>query len=336
MNPAKRNLLLVLVLAAAATGGAVWYFFAPMGSAKALEPLVLGYSQGLPDIPALIAEERGFFKDEGLDVRCQKYAAGKLALDALLRKEVDVATAAVTPIALQSLRTKDLAIVAQFVQFSAVELLTRTETHIHSPADLRGHRVGVMQGTSAQYFLDTLIADSAMAPADIIEVQIPPSESVDALAKGTVDAIAAFVPAGYYAHAALGDRAQSVPYDKVRYRESFQVVTRRDFPKVHAVAIQSVLRAMIRAIAWARDNRTDAIAIVTRRSQLDPKIVAQLWDEYRLSMGLDQTLLGSLESQARWAMSKSPDAAGKLPNYLEFIDTSALEAVDPKTVSVIH
>ena len=336
MQLAKKNFLWVLLVAAAAASAAIYYYQRPGAAPKTLEPLVLGYSQGLPDIPTLIAEEKGFFRDEGLDVRSQKYAAGKLALDALLRSEVDVATAAVTPIALQSLRAKQFSIVGQFVQYSSVELLTRAETQIRSPADLQGHRVGVMAGTSAQYFLDTLLVDSGIASTGITEVEIPAAQSVDALVQGRVDAVAAFVPAGYYARAALGDRAQTIPYDKVRYRESFQFVTRRDYPKAHAVAVQSLLRATARAIAWARANREEAIAIVTRRSQLDGKIVAQLWDEYRLSLGLDQALLGSLESQARWAIGKGLGDAAAMPNYLDFVDSSALQAVDPKAVTMIH
>ncbi len=333
---AKRNFLLPPLLAAAAVGGAIWYIFSLPIAQRPLETLVLGYSQGLPDIPALIAEEKGFFRAEGLDIRHQKYAAGKLALDALLRGEVDVATAAVTPIVLQSLHTKDMVVVGQFVQFTAVELLTRAETQIRSPTDLRGHSVGVMAGTSAQYFLDTLLTDSGITPQGVTEVEIPAAQSVDALVQGQVDAVVAFVPAGYYVRAEFGDRAQSIPYDKVRYRESFQFVTRRDTPKAHAAAVQGLLRATARAIEWARANRAEAIAIVTRRSQLDGKIVGQLWDAYRLSLGLDQSMLGALESQARWAIGKGLGGSSAMPNYLEFIDASVLQAVDPKAMTLIQ
>lgn len=336
LQSAKRNFAIVLLIAVAATGSAIWYHFAYPADPQALEPLVLGYSQNMPDIPSLIAEEKGFFREEGLDVRSQKYSVGKLALEALLRGEVDVATAAATPIVLQSLRTKEFVVIGQFVQFTSVELLTRTDTKIRTPSDLRGRRVGVMAGTSAQYFLETLLADSGIASADVEKVETPAGQAVDALVRGQVDAIAAFVPAGYYTRAALGDRAYSIPYDKVRYRESFQFVTRRDFPKVRAVAAQGLLRATVRAIAWTRSNRAEAIAIVTRRSKLDEKIVAELWDQYRLSLDLDQGLLGSLESQARWAIGKGLGRPGEMPNYLDFIDTSALQAVDPKAVRMIR
>ncbi|MDB5814088.1 MAG: transporter substrate-binding protein [Rhodocyclales bacterium] len=334
MRDLRRLSISIFVLIALAC--LVWFAYVRTTKTLPLDPLVLGYSEGIPDIPALIAAENGYFRDEGLDVRYRKFAVGKLALEALLRGEVDVATTADTPIVLQSLRRRDFVVIGQFVHFTAIDLLTRKETGIHSAADLRGHRVGVMIGTSAQFFLETLLADNGLRPVDITEVDVPAVDSVNALAQGRVDAVAAFVPAGHYAQIALGDRAQVVPYDKVRYRESFNYVVKRDFPQKRPLAAQGLLRATNRAIEWARANRAEAIAIVTRRSQMEEKVVASLWDEYRLALGLDQALLGSLESQARWAVRNGVAEAALVPNYLDFLDMSPLLAVAPKTVTVIR
>ncbi|MHB8835234.1 MAG: ABC transporter substrate-binding protein [Candidatus Methylomirabilia bacterium] len=52
--------------------------------------------------PLFIAQEKGLFFAEGLDVVLHKYPTGKLALDGLLAGEIDVATVAETPVMFNS------------------------------------------------------------------------------------------------------------------------------------------------------------------------------------------------------------------------------------------
>ncbi len=58
------------------------------------ERLVLGVAENAGDMPTFMALEKGFYRDEGLDVTTKSWPAGKMALEALLRGEVNVATVA--------------------------------------------------------------------------------------------------------------------------------------------------------------------------------------------------------------------------------------------------
>ena len=107
------------------------------------EPLVLGIAENGGDIPTLIALEQGFYRDEGLDVTTKSWPAGKMALEALLRDEVEVATVADTPLVLQSFKRQDFVIIATFSHNPPYRLVADLNDRIASPTDLRGHRVGV-------------------------------------------------------------------------------------------------------------------------------------------------------------------------------------------------
>jgi hypothetical protein len=55
-----------------------------------------------------------------------------------------------------------------------------------------------------------------------------------------------------------------------------------------------------------------------------------------LSGMLDQTILVSLEDEARWAMKERLTDKKEVPNYLDFIYVDALEQVKPETVTIIR
>ena len=300
------------------------------------EALVLGVAENAGDIPTFIALEKGFFRDEGLDVTTRSWTAGKLALEAMFRHEVDVATVADTPIVLQSFKRRDFVVIATFSHNNPYRLVADRMDGILAPDDLRGRRVGVMKGTTSQYFLYSVLADRGIAPTEITEVDVPAEDSAEALVNHRVDAIAAFDPHGYYAEVALGARAVVMPYERARHEETFNFVVPRDFSARRPVAVQRLLRATRRAIEWSQGHRAEAIALAARRLKIDETVLETLWGNYRHVLSLDQVLIASVEAQARWAIRNGLAEGAAVPNYLDFLDTAPLDAVLPAAVTIIR
>ena len=256
-----------------------------------MEPLVLGVAENAGDIPALIAIEQGFYRAEGLEVAVKAWPAGKQALEAMLRGEVEVATVADTPIVIQSFQRRDFAVIATFSHNNPYRLVARRDRGILSQNDLRGHRIGVMAGTTPQFFLHSVLADLGLAPAEIVEVNVPAAESVDAILQGRVDAVAAFDPHGYYAEKALGDNAVVMPYERQRHEETFNYAVRRDVLQSRPEALRRLLRGTLRAIEWMRGHRREAVAIAARRLAVDEAVMESLWNNYHHALSLDQVLI---------------------------------------------
>jgi ABC-type nitrate/sulfonate/bicarbonate transport system substrate-binding protein len=77
-------------MVALGVGSAAWRQAGPVAPPPALpEKLVLGVADALLAIPVFVAEEQGFLRDAGLDVTTRHFSAGKLALEALFRGEVE-------------------------------------------------------------------------------------------------------------------------------------------------------------------------------------------------------------------------------------------------------
>lgn len=300
------------------------------------EKLVLGVADLTAMMPVLVAEEHGFLRDVGLDVTYRRFPSGKAALEALFRGEVEAATVADTPVVFASFQRHDFVLVGSFLSSDILNYsLAHPASGIASAADLRGRRVGVIAGTSADYCLHVLLTDHGLSEAEIDKVPLAGPQMADALLNRRVDAIAAFDPYLSQAQKALGNTAR-VLLDRDRCQTTVGYITSRDFLRQRPEALVRLLRGTGQAIDWMRSHRQEAIALVARRLDIAPAYLEAQWDDYRLVLELRQRDLVALEQQAQWAMRSGQAPGATMPNYLDFIDFTALEAVKPRAVTVIH
>lgn len=325
---------MVFALAAALVPWRGW--FGSPTPPPALEPLTLGVADSFLTIPVIIAESRGFLRDAGLDVTVRRLPSGKAALEALLQGEVDVATVAETPLAIASLQGHRYAVIGNYLSSDTnCRSLAHPDSGIKSPADLRGRRVGVIAGTGAEYCLHVLLTDHGLSSANIVQVPMKGSDMSDALTSRRVDAIAAFEPYLSKAQQALGNRGQAL-LDRDRCPNTGSYVTRPGFSGQRREALVRLLRGTGQAIDWMRSHRHEAIVAVVNRLDTDAAFLEAQWSDYRFALELQQSYLGSLEDQARWAMRSGLVKAAQTPNYLEFLDISPLKTIKPEAVTVIH
>ena len=298
------------------------------------EPLVVAVAANLIGMPFFIAEQQGFFADEGLQVTLQRYPFGKLALEAMLRGEAEVATTAETPIMSAGFGKTPFSVIAHYMTSTEQSLVARADRGIHEVTDLRGRRIGVSIGTSAHYFLHVLLSDQGLTIADVELVPMPAPELAAALAAGRVDAIAAFAPHTTQSRVALQGNAISFPAG-IRYAGFSCLVASRDFSQRRPEAALRLLRATDRAITWMRDHRQEAIDFSAQELGMKVAEVEETWDALRPALALNQALVLLLEAEARWAMNIGLAPAAAMPNYLDYIDTSVLKRLRPEAISII-
>jgi ABC-type nitrate/sulfonate/bicarbonate transport system substrate-binding protein len=330
----KRSLSMLLVLVV--LGAPVYWFGmrSPAPVASPRETLVLGFATVPHSLPAMVAQEQGFFRDEGLDVTVKSYASGKAAVAAVLAKEVDIALAADTPIAVTSANNKNLVVLATIMHTYADSKIVVANPAIHTPHDLRGRRVGVMVGTNTQRFLHALIGSSGMRVNEIVEVPIQTSQAASMLDRGELDAVAIFEP--FVAQLSQGGTPARTIMSSGRTWTSYNYAAERALVQGRNGAVVRLLRATDRAIAWSRLHRPQVIALMARRFGINAAMSATILDEFTYALSLDQTLLLSLEEHAEWAMQAGLLAKGPLPNYLDAIELSAMQTVKPAAITIIR
>ena len=296
----------------------------------------VGIARTLLSTPVIIASELKLLEQHGLRPALTIYHSGKAALHAMFNGEVDVATTATTPVVFASFKRKDFKVLATIVSsYRDSKLLARRDSGVETIQALRGKRMGVHTGTSGQLFLHGLLAEHGLKASDVVQKTIISPRLPDALAEGTVDAIAVWEPHAYLTKQKLGDEVVELPTGE-SFRTTFNLAVKNDFLDGHRREMTALLRTIKEADTFIEREPIRSKRILAARLELKPDLVDALWDEYRFELSLDQSLIIALESRAQWFIEQGLIEGNETPNYLEFIDTKLMQVVSPTAMQVIE
>ncbi|MCK9685116.1 ABC transporter substrate-binding protein [Scleromatobacter humisilvae] len=312
--------------AAVALATSAW--LAPAGAADTLR---IAASRAPVSLPLYVAQQRGFFADERLEVAITDCIGGTRCLRQLLDDQADLATTSEMPVVLHAFAQPDVAIVATIAHASDnLKLIARKAGGVRTSEQLTGRKVGVTAGTAAQYLLETHLLDVGVDPQHVTMVPLQAEDTVAALRSGRIDAVAVWEPFGY---AALhGDDAVGVRLPLGGgYIESYNLVARRALFSRDDELVR-LLRAVERAEQFIQARPAEAQAILREQLKLDQHFVDWVWGGLGFRLSLDQALVSTMEGEIRWAQREGHVAAGARPNVLTLIHAGPLKTVKPAAV----
>lgn len=108
------------------------------------------------------------------------------------------------------------------------------------------------------------------------------------------------------------------------------------YTQVHPEVLRKMVRALDKAITFMNKNENQSQDIVIKRLEQDKAFITAIWDDFDWQLSLRQSILLTLEDEARWAIKNNLTDAKVMPNYLQFIYTDALEAVKPEAVTIFR
>lgn len=160
----------------------------------------IGYFPVSGDLAFFVAIEKGFFKEEGLNVEAVKFAESKEAMDAMLTGRAD----AVAPMGFTTIFAVEqnqpgllkICIPGGEAEGHIVShLIVRNDSSITSIEDLKGKKIGTYAGTAHRMWLELLLKRLNLDPKkDVTIVQVAPNLLVLALMAGQYDALYATEP----------------------------------------------------------------------------------------------------------------------------------------------
>jgi ABC-type nitrate/sulfonate/bicarbonate transport system substrate-binding protein len=336
----KKIIIIIGIAAAILVTVGVWYF----SMQQKLEPkytgpvekATVGVETSLLPAAVWIAENKGYFQEYGLDLTIKEFESGRASFTDMLNGGVDFATVAPTPIMFNSFDRQDFSIFATFVYSDEdVKILARKDRGISTATDLKGKRVGTPAGTTGQFFLAAFLTVRGLSESDVEIIDIRPTGLPGALQNGQVDAIVIWEPHAYNAEQLLRGNAIRLPSSDV-YRETFNFMVMKDFASDNPEILKRFVKSIDKATAFISDNEEEAQDIVAVRIGLDKEAMITLWKDFVFDISLDQSLLFTLEDEARWAIQSNLTEKTEVPNYLHYIYFDALEAVKPEAVSIIR
>jgi NitT/TauT family transport system substrate-binding protein len=149
-------------------------------------------------LPLTIAEQLGYFKDEGLDATIVDFAGGSRALAAVVGGSADVVSGAFEHTV--NMQFKGQPMRAFVLQGAAPQIVLginpKTMPNFKSVADLRGKKIGVTApGSSTNIMANFVLAQAGLKPSDVSIIGVGASSgAVAAMRSGQIDAISNLDP----------------------------------------------------------------------------------------------------------------------------------------------
>ena len=308
--------------------------FSLLGGAMA-QDLRLAVSRGPVSLPIYVAEAQGYFEREGVAVRTHECSSGRSCFQLLAIGQTDLATAAELLVALDSFTGSDVAIIATLNSSAhSIKLVARRGAGIKVPEDLRGKRIATVAGTSAQYFLDRWLVFHEIDPKQVDVVPLAPERLVGALQRHEADAIAIWEPIASTAMAALAPDGLLLTSPRV-YIQHFSLIASRQAIAQREADLIKLLRALQRAERFIAEQPAQAQQIL--KARLKGAIGLENLSEYDFRLTLDQSLIATIDGQARWAMRIGlvPSSGGP-GNLLRSIEPALLRKAVPGAVSLVQ
>lgn len=161
------------------------------------QPLHVGYVFAMANAPALIAEKKGFYKAEGLNVVLKALGDGPVIQQALAAGELDIAYIGTPPVYQWYSRGLESRILAK-VNYGQAAVVAKADGPVHSLADLKGHKLaGVKKGSGMDVLLRGYVLKERAGLDPDREVQIvdmPAGNMNAAMERGIVDAAFTWEP----------------------------------------------------------------------------------------------------------------------------------------------
>ncbi|MEO7744255.1 MAG: ABC transporter substrate-binding protein [Usitatibacter sp.] len=212
-------------------------------------------------LPLTVAERKGYFKDEGLEVEIPDFPGGARALQAMVGGSADMVSGAYEhTINMLAKKQPIKAVVLQARYSSIVLLLPKDKAAKYTGAkDLKGLKIGVTApGSSTNMFVNNLLAKDGLKPTDVSIVGVGTGAGAfAALDKGEIDAISNLDPVITQLEAtgkfvAVADSRTEKGMKDIYggdYHASVIYIT-EEFIQKNPHTVQAVVNAMVRADRW--------------------------------------------------------------------------------------
>ena len=269
---------------------------APAAPVKGIEKpnikIGVGSKNGFFFLAALIADAKGYYKDEGLNVEVIDLGSGGKALEALVGGSVDTICGAFDHVV--QLRSKNVALQSYVLQSRlpdyAFGLVKSKAANYKSPEDLRGMKFGVSSpGSGSDMFLKLYLAKHGIKASDVptVTVGLGPT-AIAAVRSGQIDGIANNDPVlGILEQAGdiviIGDGRTEKGATEV-YGGPYPtaaMISYQDFIKKNPKTIQALTNASVHALKWMSKATPDDIIRVMppQFSQPNPEVTKKILEK---------------------------------------------------------
>lgn len=295
-----------------------------------------------PQISAqqIIADKKGYFKDEGLNVTNKLIQSGGDISPLISGGTAQVSfESTYTDIALAAngVGVKVVATVADIGNTQCV--VARKGVTISSAKDLEGKKIGIASGAGVLIAIRNMCKELNVDVDKIKFVILSPSDQIAAFEKGDIDLMACWEPwvsnavklggtllfSGLKSY--LPDKTGDV--DWLSFYTTMQVTD--DFLSKNPNTVASLLRAIKKATDFINQNPDEAAELIAAEINQDTAQVKEIMGKNVYTMDYNQAFVDASESMA--SFMKEMNNIPSVPELSKYTDPSILKSVYPELVT---
>ncbi|NIZ03545.1 ABC transporter substrate-binding protein [Thalassospira lucentensis] len=231
-------------------------------TASAAEELTIAHSTWVGYGPLYIAQEEGFFEDEGLDVKLVIMEDVKTRMPALAAGRIDVAVTTIDTVLGFYTPEHPLSYLFALDDSRGGDGIVANQD-IKSVADLKGKNVAFTEGSVSQFFLSVLLKDAGMKLSDINAMNMSAGDAGAAFVAKRVDAAVTWEP--------WLTRGQDTEHGHLLVDSTKTpglitdiMVTTNETLEKRRPEMEALYRAWTKAIAWQKENEEAADVIMAK------------------------------------------------------------------------
>ena len=241
-------------------------------------------------LPIYLTQDKGFFKDEGLDVLVVMFNAGATNLQAMIGGDVQIMAGGVPETVLARAAGADIK------NFWAISNVMPFQIYgsakLKSLEQSKGKKFAISRfGSLSEFLTRSALKHSGVDPKDVTMLQIGATPArFTTLASGIVDATILWFPVTERAKAA-GMKKLFDLKDLYPNWTNVGFIARENWLAKEKEQTTKFLRAYQRGVRYTRENRNDGIRTLEKYVGLNAAEAAAGYDEYRESFPLDGRIL---------------------------------------------
>ncbi len=281
---------------------------------------------------AWVALDRGFFKDENLNVKVSLFGTGIEAIQAVIARQADIGPALDFAVLNLAGAAKDnMRVVASIAAPKPGFHSLAVRKEINGPQDLVGKKIGYVVGTSENFVTVKYLLDNGISLKDVTLVPLPGLfELVGALRTNKIQA--AWTWLSGTTEVKKDDNLKILTNDSsVLDTVSIYLVAGAEWTAKNQDTLVRLLKAYDQASKVIQAEPDAAAKIVAKDVSGDEALFAQIIPNQRYGISFTQVQLDSLDAIAKFLID-----SGKLaPDFdiRKFIDFSAMEKAVPGSVT---
>ncbi len=250
--------------------------------------------------------EKEFAKDN-ISIRWVQTLGSNKALEFLSAGSIDLGSTAGAAALVGKINGNPIKSIYVYSRPEWTALVTRKDTPIAKPADLKGKRVAVTRGTDPHIFLVRTLQGAGLSERDITPILLQHPDGKTALIRGDVDAWAGLDP--MMAQAEVEDGARL--FYRNREANTWGILNaRQEFLKDHPDLVQRVLAIYEEARKYSRANPAEVKRVFIAVTKLPDAVVDKQLNE---RTELTHNRIGAPQRESILAAGVALQQAGVIP-----------------------